>query len=691
MRAALLLLFAAVALAGDTPKGKYRPQAEPEVILGWEKDLRTKRPLVPPPPAPLPSTAAATDFSGSYRFGPYDYTLDILQKGDQIVLTSRGVDHQDIGGAFDTIGVGRVEKDRIRARWWCFDLTRNYANNGGAELWFEDGRIRVRYYHDADEAIEEGYGVRLGTRMSERLEYRIRVPRETKNVRASIEGSVTGFGGEKVPDALVMVRDDPKGAVRTDAEGRFRLPVARIPYVLMIAAAAPGYRNQVQAILLHDLRDVRFVLEPSPYADDPRYEFRDPTPDKGDAIWNCGNCHKNSYAEWSKSRHAVAASSEVLRAVYEKDFLRALGTGGARGDPGLCAACHAPEAALDGKIARIGEIRGPAALGNHCDLCHKTHHVERIEAPGVRGSLALGRPSPDDGRVPGPIKRVYGALPDSDYLFMGPVWNPFFGTSALCAGCHEYETPEGIPALATYTEWAKWAASRKEAESCQSCHMPVGVSMEGKSLAKRICINALRRAPERIHEHSFLGRDLLPTAVGLTATATCGDRLEVQAKITTHGVGHRVPTGSADKHLLLVVVAEDAEGRPLPLVAGERVPGHAGGEGDPLALGAADFRARLDAHDFAGLPGREFAQVLAGASGETHVPFWRAEKVVADTRLEPDSETTERFAFTPPAGTARIRVELWHRLRHKKGDVAADARGIGVRPLDQLVASVDLP
>jgi len=682
---ALLLLLAPALLGGDTPEGKYRPPAKPETIELWQRHYRDKRKLVPPPPGPLPSTAQARDFSGTYRFGPYDYSLAIVQQGDQVVLASGGVDRQDIGGAFETVGIGRVDKDRIRARWWCLALSGNYANNGGAELWFEGDRLRTRYYHDADEAIEEGYGARGG---AEKLHYRIRVPKAEKP-GAEVRGSVCGTGGEPVPDALVMVRGRPEQATRTAADGSFRLPVARIPYVFMVSAASPGYRTAVEAILLHEMRELRFVLEPSPFSDDPRYEFVDPTPDKGTRIWACGNCHRNSYAEWKKSRHAVAASSAVLRAVYEKDFLPALREGGASGDEGLCAACHAPQAALDGGVARIGEVKGVAALGNHCDFCHKSHHAERIDAPGVRGSLALGRPSPDDDRVPGPIKRVYGSLPDSDYLFMGAVWNPFFGTSALCAGCHEYVTPNGIPALSTYAEWRAWAEGRAKAESCQTCHMPTGVSKEGKKLANRICVNALRRPLEQIHDHTFLGRELLPTGVELAASAgrDAPERMTVKARITTRAVGHKVPTGSADKHLLLVVVARDADGRPLALAEGERVPDHAGGEGDPLALDAKGFAARLEAHDFAGLPGREYAQVLAAGSGETHVPFWRAVRVVSDTRLLPDAESLEVFSFAAPVGAVTVRVELWHRLRFKSHDVARGVEGTGVRPLDLLVAS----
>jgi hypothetical protein len=689
-RALALLLLAAPLPAGDVPEGTYRPLAKPKTIELWERHYRGKKALVPPPPAPLPSTAEALDFSGVFRFGSYDYGLVIEQQGDQLVLRSGGVDRQDIGGAFESVGIGRVDGDRARLRWWCFDLSRNYANNGGAEMWFEEGLLRVRYYHDADEAIEEGYGARAGTRVGEPLHYRIRVPKREKALPpgTALSGSVSGLGGEAVADAVVMLRHDPESAVRTDARGRFLLPVARMPYVLMVAASAPGYRTGVQALLLHEMRELRFVLEPAPFADDPRYAFVDPTPDPGAGIWSCGNCHRTAYEEWKGSRHAVAATNAVTRAVYERDYLEALASGGAAGDAGLCAACHAPEAALDGRVARLGEVTGVAALGNHCDLCHKVHHVERIDAPGVRGSLALGRPSPDDPRVPGPIKRVYGVLSDSDYLFMGAVRNPLFATSALCAGCHEYTTPAGIPALGTYAEWREWAAARARHESCGSCHLPTGTSMEKGKPARRISINALRRPPEQIHDHSFLGRELAPRAVELRAEATRGEgTVDVLATVLAREVGHRVPTGSGDKHLLLVVAARGADGRPLALLEGPKVPGHAGGAGDPLALPARDFAARLLAHDFAGMAGREFAQVLEAADGSTHVPFWRAARVASDTRLRPDEEARERFRFAAPEGALEVKVELWHRLRYKEHDVARDVEGPGVRPLDLLVAS----
>jgi len=711
----LVLLLAAVLLSnGDgLPEGKLRKEAKPATLKRWQRDFETKRDLVPGPtdamlprrggvgatrgagatPAPAP-----VDFTGTFRFGNYDYDVTIEQEGDRVTFRSDGVDRQVIGGAWVTVGTGVVRDGRIRARWWCFDLSRNYANNGGCEMWFHEGdrsRLYVRYYHDADETIEEGYGARKGTHQGERQEYRVRVRQPTKKYPDGfvVEGRVRGRDGEVLADAVVMLRHREETAVRTDADGRFTIRTIEVPAVLMVSAAAPGYRTAVEAILFQENRPLSFALEASPWYDDPSYEFVSPRRSRGQEIWNCGNCHRNSYDEWRGSRHAMAARSATFLAVYERDFLKWLaGPGQESGtDAGLCTACHAPQAALEaadeGGIARADEVEGIAVEGNHCDFCHKVHHVEDPAAPGVRGSLALGRPDPDDDSVPGRIKRVYGPLADSDYLFMGPVYNPFFATSALCAGCHQYEH-EGLPALDTYAEWRRWGRGRAQLETCQTCHMPTGTSHEGKRLARRICINALRRPTEQIHDHSFQGRELAKTAVELTATsARDGDVLEVTTTVSTRGVGHKVPTGSADKHLLLILVAQDGQngqGDLLPLVDGPRLPDHAG-------KSAAALGARLKAGDYAGLPGREFAQVLADADGNTHVPFWRAVRLVRDTRLSPDEPVATTHRFRLPAGApARVRIRVVHRLRFKEHDVAAGVEGPGVRPLDLFIASETL-
>ncbi len=688
-----VLLLAGGLVGQELPAGKLRKQAPAKRIEKWRRDLELKKHVVPSP-RPLPeSDVTALDFSGTYRFGSYNYPLRIEQSGDRVQFMSWGVDLQDIGGAFQTYGDGRVDGQRIRARWWCFDLSRNYSNTGGAELWFEDRAhniLRVRYYHDADRKIEEGYAVRLSETDRRRVDYRIRIPQRAKEWPDGLvlTGTLRGRGAEAIEHAVVMLRSEEGSAVRTDADGRFRITTTKQPAVLMLAAAAPGYLNAVEALLLHEVRAVHFVLEPVGAGDDPRYEFIDPTPDRELDLWRCGNCHRNSYEEWKGSRHALSARDPVVLALYEKDFLQALDDKKAEGDPGLCSACHAPQAALDEPQVRLDTVRGTAALGNHCDFCHKVHHVDDPDAAGVRGSLAVRRPAPDDDSVPGPIKRIYGTLADSDYRFMGPTYSPFHSTSMLCAGCHQYVTPGGVPALNTYAEWKQWAALRPKLETCQSCHMQAGASTENGKPARRIGINALRRPSDQIHTHSFQGREQAREALSLQLTARRdGLRLTVNTSVLCNGAGHRVPTGSGDKHLLLVIVATDKEGNPLRLDKGPRVPRHAGGRGDPIAIGRTEVELRLQEGNFARLPGREFAQVLADADGNTHVPFWRAVKVVEDTRLGPEGkvDTAHVFELTGE-GPYRIQAQLIHRLRYKQHDIAARIKGAGVRPLDEVVA-----
>ncbi len=219
--------------------------------------------------------------------------------------------------------------------------------------------------------------------------------------------------------------------------------------------------------------------------------------------------------------------------------------------------------------------------------------------------------------------------------------------------------------------------------------MPAGESREGKRPANRICINALRRPPEQIHQHGFVGRERSYEAIDVSAVARReGDTVFVTTKISTHDVGHRIPTGSAGKHLLVVIRAAGKKGTLYERADGPQVPDHAGGDPDLSGLDAAGLYKRLETGDYAGFPGREFALVLADAAGNTHVPFWRATKVIENTRLLPDSEVAVRHTFRVPAGEpVVIRAELYHRLRFKATDVASDVKGAGARPLDLLVAA----
>jgi hypothetical protein len=129
-----------------------------------------------------------------------------------------------------------------------------------------------------------------------------------------------------------------------------------------------------------------------------------------------------------------------------------------------------------------------------------------------------------------------------------------------------------------------------------------------------------------------------------------GGRLRVDVTLRAEQVGHRVPTGYIDRHLLLVVDAFDRGGGAVPLLAGS-------------VLGA-------PAGDLAGRAGWLYGKLLTGAKGEAPLPFWAAGSEMHDTRLAPGQPDRQSFAF--PAQTARIEVRLlyrrfWHAVAAARG------------------------
>ena len=48
---------------------------------------------------------------------------------------------------------------------------------------------------------------------------------------------------------------------------------------------------------------------------------------------------------------------------------------------------------------------------------------------------------------------------------------------------------------------------------------------------------------------------------------------------------------------------------------------------------------------YAGLPGAAFARVLGDDEGNLNVPFWKATRIVSDTRIRPKKTTTFKFEF----------------------------------------------
>ncbi len=454
------------------------------------------------------------------------------------------------------------------------------------------------------------------------------VPREAP-LPPAIPGQVRGPDGP-VAAARVHVKGRA-GGVLTDAAGRFllagpfhpgdRITAAKDGYVI---AGAPATR---QPLVLE--------LARPPAADCERYPWVGPEPDPS-RPQQCGNCHEEIYREWSLSGHARSVDNPHFRNLYDgSDWHGKPGVGWSLlaenpDGAGVCTSCHAPTVAEDDPAAfDLRRVAGTAARGVHCDYCHKVAGVSgEVGLTHGRFGLELLRPSER--------QRFFGPLDDVDRG--EDVYAPLYRESRYCASCHE-GTVFGVHVYGTYGEWLE-SPARRQGKQCQTCHMaPTGTLT---NLAPGH--GGIPRDPASLANHRFFAgsqADMLRRCLQLAVDlAPAGDGTRVVVRLRADGVGHQVPTGFADRNLVLVVDGLTAAGSPVTPVSALLLP-------------------RVAGKDVAGRAGRLYAKVLRDFDGRSPAPFWRADPALTDTRLKPGRE--DRLEAVFPAKARRFRVRVLYR------------------------------
>ena len=420
--------------------------------------------------------------------------------------------------------------------------------------------------------------------------------------------------------------------VFTDRRGRFRL-LHQEDQDQAVTAWKEGYFIQGAAAGVDPLV---LSLVPLPADDFADYKWVDPTPNVKEEH-NCGNCHPRIYGEWSGSGHAQSARNRRLLNLYDgTDWhgnadrgwsLLADHPDGA----GVCAACHAPTAQpRESADDDLRQVTGVAAQGVHCDFCHKIQNAS-VEGAGLtHGRFALSLLRPEEGQL------FFGPLDDVDRG--DDVFSPLQHESRYCAACHE-GIVFGVHVYGTYSEWLT-SDARREGRHCQSCHM----TPTGEMMAIAPAHGGIPRDPRTLASHGMLpgGREaMLKRCLSVAVTVDRQDgRVHARVEVRADRVGHRVPTGFIDRHLILVVEALDEAGDQLQPDGGPLLPSPAG-------------------RSLAGRPGRLFAKLLQNRQGHGPVPFWQAFSDPVDTRLAPAKPVSSRFTF--PVATKRIDVRLIYR------------------------------
>lgn len=452
---------------------------------------------------------------------------------------------------------------------------------------------------------------------------------------AFLEGSVRESAGP-VTGARVRLKGSSLTA-RTDAHGRFRLPFP-IPG-RRVTAWKEGYF--IGGSLLSSSPLIH--LSRLPAEDDANYDWIDPAPSAAE-IHNCANCHAEIYREWSHSGHAHSIDGKRFRNLYEGTDWHDkpnVGWGLLTQYPdgaGVCASCHAPAAPPfvppqngGGIEGGLRQVRGVATRGVHCDYCHKIESVAEgpIGLSHGRFNLRLLRPS--EGQL------FFGPLDDVDRG--EDAYSPLYRDSRYCASCHE-GIVFGVHVYSTFSEWQASPAAR-QGQQCQDCHMKPTGRMTNIAPGH----GGIERDPSTLANHRFFDGSqeaMLRRAVkALVRFERRADQMQARVQVWAEGVGHRLPTGFVDRHLVLVVEGQSSAGVSMPPHSGPKLSALAGGQ-------------------LAGQPGRLYARVLRDFEGHSPVPFWlAAPDPPPDTRLVPGQ--VDEMLFDYPATLTRLRLRILYR------------------------------
>src|SRR5262249_47166705 len=160
--------------------------------------------------------------------------------------------------------------------------------------------------------------------------------------------------------------------------------------------------------------------------------------------------------------------------------------------------------------------------------------------------------------------------------------------------CHE-GTVFGVHVYGTYSEWLA-SPARKEGKQCQTCHMRPTRMMTNIAPGH----GGIERDPQTLANHRFFAGsqlDMLRHAIHVSVNFDGVEgRQRLSVEVRADDVGHRVPTGFADRHLVLIVEPLDANRNRLMSSDGPTLPQPAG-----------SF--------VAGLPGRIYGQLLKDDAG----------------------------------------------------------------------------
>jgi hypothetical protein len=372
---------------------------------------------------------------------------------------------------------------------------------------------------------------------------------------------------------------------------------------------------------------------------------------------------------------------------------------------GNCAYCHVPaavQASQDGVdlYNLFPEPEGAWGEGVTCDVCHKVFEViladDKNPFPDRPGILSYRFLRPNSGVfITGPFSNLLTKPKEGLNLLVNhrSTCTPVFSQSEFCAPCHFGKFGD----MVVYNSYGEWRASpfAKDPASpgyrtCQDCHMSHMDVNDGTSLSSQRQACSANNIAFQNFDHNMMdfgmygkpGEEIeIPRmvkgaaeiAVNFDRQSTGTNTLDVNITVKNTKVGHKFPTDSPLRHLILVVTVLDRVNTRLIQVGGDRLPNWAG-PGPISPLNITETMNNLGILDYGGLPGKIFANLLVEEQTNLSpgMAYWNETKLAfvdttngkdSDTRLVPGEANLSTYSFAmPDEGDVRVIVRLMYRF-----------------------------
>lgn len=249
----------------------------------------------------------------------------------------------------------------------------------------------------------------------------------------------------------------------------------------------------------------------------------------------CGKCHKDIYSSWKHCLHANSAENPVFRTAFLQAHFK-IGEAARK----ICLTCHAPVAYLNGDF----ELAKPVTReGVNCDYCHTISKVNP-DNPYSKYHHEFGLIKQ------GPLQNVKSPVHETRF-------NELFKNSAMCAGCHELESSNGMKIIETFSEWKESPYPAKGIH-CQNCHMR-------KVKGKISSIETAKIMEAGINSHDVAAGHALSMReksldLKIRDIQINKQKVVVTVEITNQGAGHKIPTGLPTKKIILEVAIKSENG-----------------------------------------------------------------------------------------------------------------------------------